>query len=77
MENINLAEKLAMQLALHSNPVVIMNQLMFKRVFPSLWPLPGDGTTYFDSISNLKILIDNNIPADRIDITDSVIEESI
>jgi hypothetical protein len=70
METINLAEKLALQLLLYKKPIVIMNQLMFKRVFPNIYPLPGDGATYYDPVSELNLLIDNNVPADRLDIAE-------
>lgn len=68
--SINLASKLAMQLALHKDPMVIMSQIRFKACFPNIWPVPEHSSTHKDPVSGLDILIDNNIPHDRIDIVD-------
>lgn len=68
--SVNLAEKLALQLLLHSDPVIIMSQIRFKAIFPSVWPVPEHSSTYSDPISGLDILVDNNTPHNRINITD-------
>lgn len=68
--SVNLAKKLALQLALHKDPIVIMSQIRFKSCFPGVWPVPGHSSTYHDLLSGLDIHIDNNTPHDRIDITD-------
>lgn len=67
---VNLSEKLALQLALHKDPIVMMSQIRFKACFPSIWPVPAANSTYKDPVSGLDIIIDNNVPHDRIDITD-------
>lgn len=65
---VNLAEKLALQLVGKEKPVLNMSQLMFKRIFPNVWPVPTHW--YYDELSKLDIIIDNSLPHDRIDIID-------
>lgn len=63
-----LREKLAMQMLLYKNPQLIMNQLMFKRIFVNMWPVPAHGTTHYHVDEDLYILLDNTLAPDDIQI---------